>query len=213
MKYILIFLFISYSAFSQDPAKPDRDPRSQYSPLQDSAYKEALKENIPVSQRIRETLGIIDILILQNSKPKSNWEIARNNLNQIPSEYYNADPVEVVNREIMFQQSQYAPFVRSYSQYGAKISMSEVMNLLGFNQDFSPNISYELDHHSKVKIVIYSIQAVAIATIFEGIQEPGSYTKTWNQRDDNGRFMPPGEYVAEVKIDNRRLVMKSIIIN
>ncbi|MBR3090812.1 MAG: hypothetical protein IKH10_02320, partial [Bacteroidetes bacterium] len=85
--------------------------------------------------------------------------------------------------------------------------------LLGIIEDTSPEIKYSLGMIADVEIVIYSVQAKVIATIFKGTQRPGSYKITWNQRDDKGKKMPYGDYIAEVRIGTDRFVRKRIVIN
>ncbi|MER3329064.1 MAG: FlgD immunoglobulin-like domain containing protein, partial [Candidatus Kapaibacterium sp.] len=66
--------------------------------------------------------------------------------------------------------------------------------------------------YTEVEVVIYSIQAVVVATIFKGHLPPGSYQRTWTGRDENGRKLPPGDYIGEVRIKGENSYRKQIIL-
>jgi flagellar hook assembly protein FlgD len=57
------------------------------------------------------------------------------------------------------------------------------------------------------------MNAVIIATMFDGIQSPGDFTYTWNGRDDSGRLLPVGDYVGEVRIGKEKLIRKRIYLS
>jgi flagellar hook assembly protein FlgD len=90
--------------------------------------------------------------------------------------------------------------------------MDAIGRFLGLTEDLSPTISYSLFETSHVEIVIYSVQANVIATIFSGRQVPGNYSYTWNGRNDRGMKMGSGDYVGEVRIGEKRYVRKRIYI-
>lgn len=213
---ILIILIIPLSIISQDFDNDDgRLPESEsvYTPEQDSAYYRALQENIPLSLRIRETLNVLDYMIYQQKLIRSNpWIAARKNLEDIPSEMLEASGNQKVQRQIMLEQAQYAPFVNTTPVGGARIPFSSIMDLIGLSEDVSSRIPYQLDYHAEVEIVIYSIQAKVIASLFKGVQPPGEYERIWNGRNDDGRKMPPGDYIAEVRIGNKEFIRKRIVI-
>jgi len=135
------------------------------------------------------------------------------NINNIPREFFIPTGNEVVQHEINRQMSMYIPGINNLSPYGAKISFADIGSMFGLTEDVSPVITYRLDYYVEVEVVIYSIRAVVIATLFEGKQPPGPYKITWNGRDDNGRKMPRGDYIGEVRIGKERLIRKRIVIN
>ncbi len=130
----------------------------------------------------------------------------------MPEEAYIPGEVEKTLREINIMNSMYVPMVRTYSPYGAKIDFETIGKFLGIVEDVSPTIKYSLAITADVEIVIYSIQAIAVATLFKGVQSPGNYTISWNGRDENGRMMPPGDYIAEVRIGQEKYVRKRIVL-
>ncbi len=190
-------------------------PVINYSPQQDSAYLEALKLKLPTLARLENDIKLSEGLWkvereLASGKP---WQIAMKNINNIPRQYFIPSGNERVQHEINRQMSQYIPGINTLSPYGAKISFADIGSMLGLTEDVSPVITYKLDYYVEIEVVIYSIRAVVIATLFEGKQPPGPYKITWNGRDDKGRKMPRGDYIGEVRIGKERLIRKRIVIN
>jgi len=81
-----------------------------------------------------------------------------------------------------------------------KVALGDIAQFFGLAEDVSPVIKYNLDFATEVQIVIYSVNASVVATLFDGHQPAGNYSITWNGRDDKGRKLPSGDYVAEVRI-------------
>jgi flagellar hook assembly protein FlgD len=102
--------------------------------------------------------------------------------------------------------------MNTYNPYGLKIPLGAIGKLLGLVQDVSPKMAFELDYNAEVEIVIYSVQASVVATIFKGSKKPGYHTYTWNGRNDQGKKMPPGDYIGEIRIGNRKYIRKRIVI-
>ncbi|HIF29024.1 MAG TPA: T9SS type A sorting domain-containing protein, partial [Candidatus Marinimicrobia bacterium] len=50
-----------------------------------------------------------------------------------------------------------------------------------------------------VQINIYNIIGQQVASIDQGLLNPGSYTVTWNGKDTFGNFVPSGVYFYEIK--------------
>jgi hypothetical protein len=185
-----------------------------FTPAQDSAYYRALRSNVTSSTRIWNDLHLTQYTwyeYLKNIK-KSDVAIAMESLSSLPKEYFLPDPTEVVQREINIANAFYVPYVNTYSRNGLRVSFADIGSFLGVTEDVSPEISYRLDKSTNVMVVIYSISAVVIAKLFDGNQPSGNYTLNWNGRDDNGKKMPPGDYIAEVRIANEKYIRKRIII-
>ncbi len=203
----------SFDTDTTDAALPGSS-RKVYLPEQDSAFKKALDMQIPFSIRARLDLELSEPLwrYLLSEGSKNPWVSALRSLEQMPEEAFLPSEVEKTLREINIMNSMYVPFVRTYSPYGAKIDFETIGKFLGIVEDVSPTIKYSLAITADVEIVVYSIQAIAVATLFKGVQSPGNYTITWNGRDDNGRLMPSGDYIAEVRIGQERYVRKRIVM-
>jgi len=191
-------------------------PTSQipFTAEQDSAFYSAMRLGLPLRTLINNNLRYSDNIWNMERKLAEGtpWQIALQNIRSIPPEFYTADPVDVVHRQIAIEQSMYVPFITTYPRYGTKISLEAIGRFLGLVEDFTPEIKYSLDYTAEVEVVVYSISSVVVATLFNGRQIPGSYKLTWNGRDDRGKLMPPGDYIAEVRIGNEKFIRKRIII-
>lgn len=138
-------------------------------------------------------------------------DIARKNLD-LPSEYFVPSPHEFALYELNQKLSTYVPYIRTSQPFGFKANLSDIGKILGLVEDVSPVLTYEVDTYTDVEVVVYSIQARVVATIFSGKQTPGKYTFTWNVRDDAGRLMPPGDYIGEIRIGRSKFIRKRIYI-
>lgn len=190
-----------------------RSQEDNYLPFQDSLYFQDKLMKIPARTRLASNLKFSENewnyrLDIQKGKP---WNVAMKNL-QLPDEVWQPSDVEIVQRMIGIQESFYVPFVNTYPMWGLQMNLQDIGLFFGITEDLSPEIQYNLDYRARVTIVIYSIQATAIATLFDGVQSPGSYTITWNVRDDNGKKMPSGDYIAEVRVGEERISIKRIKI-
>lgn len=221
MKVLLYILFLNSLVLLSQNLNSSKDrsnelPSSQddserFSPEQDSAFKKAMSSRLPKEFLLKETLDFIEVNMEVNRLLRdSPWMIARRNLASIPREYFKADPVEIVQRQQMIQDAQYVPFVQTLPRRGFQVTPQEVGKLLGIIEDTSPTIKYLLDNTTEVEIVIYSINAKVIATLFKGVQSPGSYKRTWNGRDNEGKLLPSGDYIGEVRIGNYKYIRKKI---
>lgn len=184
-----------------------------YSPTQDSLYFRAMRMKIPYATRfaieMQELAGETPFV-----EPQENTlhNAAMRNLSMIPASQYAPDPREVVNFQQNIQNAFYVPFTPPLMTNGLKVSLQTIGRIFGIVEDVSPKISYTLDVKTDVEVVVYSIQASVIQTIFKGTQKPGSYSFTWNLRNDEGRLMPRGDYIIEVRIGDYRYQRKRTLI-
>jgi hypothetical protein len=191
-------------------------PTSEFNflPHQDSAFFKAMRLQLPVNILIKNNLSFSeDIWTIERRIAQGTpWQIAVQNIRNIPAEFYNPSPVEMVHRQTMIENSLEVPFVSTYQRYGLKVSMDAIASLLGLTEDVSPIISYTIDYTAHIEVVIYSISSAVVATLFDGLQSPGNYTLTWNGRNSNGKIMPPGDYIAEVRVGHEKYIRKRIVI-
>lgn len=203
---------------SQDTTKVETSlpgqSRNVYTQEQDSAFRAALDINIPFSLRSRLDLELSERLwqLASGQIERNPWISAMNALSSLPAGVFNPSDVEMVQWQTNIMNSMYVPFVKTYSPYGAKIDFETIGKFLGLVEDVSPIIKYNLAITADVEVVVYSIQASVVATLFKGMQSPGNYTINWNARDDKGRQMPAGDYIGEVRIGEDRYVRKRIVI-
>ncbi len=202
----------------QDTTKVESLLPSQYGNVytleQDSAFKRALDLQLPFSLRARLDLELSEPLWrVSSSKIESNpWTAAMQSLSNLPEGTFSPSGVEVVQWQTNIMNSLYVPFMRTYTPFGVKVDFETIGKFLGLIEDVSPVIKYNLSITADVEVVIYSIQATVVATLFKGVQSPGNYTINWNGRDEQGRLMPAGDYIAEVRIGVDRYVRKRIVI-
>lgn len=188
--------------------------RETFTPEQDSAFYSAMRISLPLRTLINNNLKYSDDIwnFERSISEGTPWQIALENLRSIPPEFYRADPVEVIHRQYAIEQSMYVPFINTYPRYGMKMSLESIGKFFGIIEDYSTEIKYSLDYIAEVEVVVYSISSVVVATLFNGRQIPGSYKLSWNGRDDFGKLMPPGDYIAEVRIGREKYIRKRIII-
>ena len=118
----------------------------------------------------------------------------------------------IVQREVNLMRAFEVPYARTYNPYGIRVPLSAIGQFLGLTEDYSGAIQFQVENYTEVEIVIYSIQAVVVATIFKGYLPAGTYERTWTGRDENGRKLAPGDYVGEVRIKGERSIRKRIIL-
>lgn len=214
---MLLFCVFFYSdVFSQTPIG-DRDTKSDPSqgfrttPEQDSLYQRALELSVPIDVRlrmdIRESEYNPELL-----REAQNIMSAYINVMDLPAKVFRPDPREMVQRREGIVQALSTPPYYTFNDMNSLFFLEDAAQFLGLTEDVSPTISYRLDVPSDIEIVVYSIQAKVIATLFVGKQPAGAHQITWNKRNDNGMPMPSGDYVAEVRIGNDRYVRKRIQI-
>lgn len=188
--------------------------RNLFSAEQDSAYYRMMRLGIAPGTLAQLHAKIISlgIAMRKEQEQENPFAIALRNLD-LPAEYYQPRSEDIVQREEMIARSQAIPTGRPGGMRGGvSIGLNDIGVFLGISEDVSPVINYVVDYAVNVKVVIYSTAAREVAMMFQGQQNPGKYQLTWNGRDDKGRPMPSGDYVAEVRLGNDRFVRKRITI-
>lgn len=196
-----------------DNAKPgyfDRD----YTNYQDSAYFRAMKLNLPTDVRISNDLNkFSDGWRLQQELAKGKpWQVAVRNINNVPSELFIPSGVEKMQYVTNLVNSQYVPGIRAINPGEGLVSLGQIASFLGLTEDVSPVIKFSVEYADEIDITIYSIQAVAVSNIYKGNLMPGNYKYVWNGRDDKGKKMKSGDYIAEVKIGKYKFFRKRIVV-
>lgn len=182
-----------------------------YLPEQDSAYLRAKRLSIPPSARLYADMKLLEreIMIQKKLFGLTDQEVAKRNL-QIPQEFYLPSGQEVTMYQYGLMQSQYIPYVPIYKPFGIKVPFSTIGGLLGLIEDVSPWLEYELDVETDVRVAVYSEKALLVATIVNTTQPPGRYRYYWNGRDDNGKLLPRGDYIGEIRIGKTKYIRKKI---
>lgn len=199
----------SYDIFTKDSSDtkiPGFEDRT--TEVQDSAYFKAMRMKLPVSLRLRYDLMNIGYTLISLDP-----DAEKTGMDYIPKEAFNPDPNMIVQRQENLMRAFEVPFARTYDPFnGMRVSFSDIGRFFGITEDYSGNIQFKVDNYTEVEIVVYSIQAVVVATIFKGHLPAGSYQRTWTGRDENGRKLAPGDYIGEVRIKGDRSIRKRIIL-
>ena len=198
----------SFDVFTKDSSDtkiPGLDNRT--TEAQDSAYARAMRMTLPIELRLRYDLMNIGYTLISLDP-----EAEKTGMDYIPTDAFKPDPNMIVQRQENLMRAFEVPYARTYNPYGVRLSFADIGSFFGLTEDYSGNIKFKVDNYTEVEVVIYSIQAVVVATIFKGHLPPGSYQRTWTGRDENGRKLPPGDYVGEVRIKGENSYRKQIII-
>lgn len=187
-----------------------------FSPEQDSAFVRELRTPITAAQRFAQATRMLSEVVIANKvfkREPTPWELAMQTMD-IPSAFYIPSAREVVQRQIGVANSMNVPGVLLWPMGSGnmQIGLNQIAQFFGLAEDVSPEIRYSVDSPANVEIVVYSTQARVIATLFNGPQSRGTYEIMWNGRDEGGRQMINGDYVAEVRIGQDRIVRKRIVL-
>jgi len=200
----------SFDVFTTDSSDSELPSSGiKTTPEQDSAYFQALRMNLPIGLRLR-----YDLLNVRYSLISLDPDAEKTGMDYLPTDAFKPDPNMIVQRQEMLMRAFEVPYARTYDPWqGMRIPFSDIGRFFGITEDYSGNIKFRVDNYTEVEIVIYSIKAVVVATIFKGYLPAGSYERTWTGRDENGRKLPPGDYVGEVRIKGQSSYRKRIILN
>lgn len=185
-----------------------------YRQMQDSLFKLYSRLGVTARTLFYYNLSLTDDLWQQLTKQSEDlpYQIAIRSLSVVPSQSFQPSGVEIVQRQEAIAAGMRLPTGLSYPQSGLRVPLDMIGQFLGIVEDVSPEIRYTLDSPNDIEIVIYSMQAKVISTLFKGRQIPGTYEITWNFRDEYGRRMTSGDYIAEVRIGNSKYIRKRIVI-
>ncbi|MCS7169553.1 MAG: hypothetical protein NZ949_02905 [Candidatus Kapabacteria bacterium] len=213
--------FPPQQALQQEPERADTlrpvplptEESVVFTPEQDSAYVHARRNPVPPLARfqaeLRQSWSAWWEALQRAVAPP--LQSALRNLRVEPS-YLAPTGEELVQYAYALQQAQALPNPTGRRTPGSGIAIpwGTVAQLLGLAEDLSPTVRYEISTVTHVQVVVYSAQAILVAMLFDGLQPPGRYSLTWNGRDEHGRALPPGDYVAEVRIGNGHRLYKRI---
>ncbi|MBU3699466.1 MAG: hypothetical protein FGM33_05565 [Candidatus Kapabacteria bacterium] len=184
---------------------------------QDSLYRSAMELQITAQARfamsVRETSALLMLSARENAR-RTIWDQIDETMN-IPASIFKPRDQEVTQYQLTIANAMYVPGVllRPMGTGNVQVSFSDIAKVFGIGEDVSPVIRYVVDARLPVEIVIYSTQAMIISTIFSGVQDPGTYTITWNGRAQDGKPVSTGEYIAEVRLGQERIMRKRITWN
>ncbi len=192
-----------------------------FTPEQDRAFYEALKVNIDPAMRFHFEAQRFSAMWMaaQEMKKLSPRDIALANM-AVDPRVLEPTPRDREAYKYGIAQSFTIPGVYDpYKRYGGlpgmggdgiSIPLSLIGSLLGLTEDVTPTIRYIVEQPTEVEIIIYSIQAIAIARILKESQNAGGHSITWNLTNEEGLRVPNGDYIAEVRIGIQNIVRKRI---
>jgi hypothetical protein len=92
-----------------------------------------------------------------------------------------------------------APKVTSVN--GDRIVVPSDFSITNYPNPFNPStkISYHLPQSGSVKIVIYDVLGRIVTTMIDAAKEKGYHTIDWNAKDESGRDLPSGIYIAQIQ--------------
>jgi hypothetical protein len=77
-----------------------------------------------------------------------------------------------------------------------------------FNPQTSLKFEVGGDQAVDSEVVIYDLRGHAVRNLFRGVLEPGLRTMVWNGRDNGGRSLSSGVYLAQVKVSDETRTVK-----
>ena len=79
---------------------------------------------------------------------------------------------------------------------------------------FNPEttIRYALPEAGAVRLLLYNVSGQLIRTLADGEHAAGSYSVTWDGRDDAGRDVASGVYLSRMEVDGFRAVRKMVLV-
>jgi len=96
-----------------------------------------------------------------------------------------------------------------------EVSTPNAFSLKGnYPNPFNPatNIAFNLDVVSDVTVTVYSLLGEEVATIHNGIMQPGLQSVKWNGIDSHGAQVASGVYVYRVEAQDRALTGKMMLL-
>ena len=87
-------------------------------------------------------------------------------------------------------------------------------SLSSYPNPFNPatTITYGIPEKGAVKLVVYDLKGSIIATLVDGVQNPGRHTVTWNATGLSGQSVASGIYFAVLEAGGRRIHSKMMYL-
>ncbi len=77
----------------------------------------------------------------------------------------------------------------------------------------STNIKYDLPTYATVTLKIYNLLGQVVRTLVNNqFQNPGTYTITWNGKDNEGNLLPSGQYLYQIQAGHFTSTRKMILL-
>jgi hypothetical protein len=210
---------------TQDSSVLGTTPPGEYpfSPEQDRAFYEALRAQVSASVRFQFATRQFSAgwIAMQEARQFSPREAMIANMAIDPRAFQPTSQEQTAYNYGVAQSFTIPGVFDPFARYGGlpgvggrgfSIPLSLIGSLLGIGEDVTATIRYTVEQPAEVEIIIYSIQAIAIARLIKTMQGAGGYAITWNGKNESGLPVPTGDYIAEVRIGTSAYVRKRIRI-
>ena len=74
----------------------------------------------------------------------------------------------------------------------------------------STTIVFASPIRSSARLALYDVQGKRVATLLDGMVDPGQYTVKWNGASDTGELLSPGVYMVRLTIGRHEAVRKVV---
>lgn len=186
---------------------------SPYTPEQDTEYYRAKRLHITPGVRFRGDIARTDSAWKAEKRRRDNTPEAlmQRNLAVAPEQ------LQPTQRDMMDHTQQYTPgapqnISPNIPRAGISIPFS-MGALLGYEEDVSATVEYKLPVRAYVQIRVFAMNGDTVAAPFSGEQSAGKHTFVWDATDEQGKRVPPGDYVAEIIIGNSQRILKHILVS
>ncbi|MCF7815332.1 MAG: T9SS type A sorting domain-containing protein [Candidatus Cloacimonetes bacterium] len=91
---------------------------------------------------------------------------------------------------------------------------NDEINLCNYPNPFNPSttISFNLFESGKVKVEIFNIKGQMVKTLMDCTTAPGIYNCIWNGRNDAGKRVASGEYIAKLKVNGEETAAHKMML-
>lgn len=86
----------------------------------------------------------------------------------------------------------------------------KLLQMLGLQENLSPQIEYVLGQESLVDVWIFSLESLTIKHLLSAKQPEGAHSVTWNGTNGDNVQMPRGYYIGQVFANKQRILQKGI---
>ena len=85
--------------------------------------------------------------------------------------------------------------------------------LTNYPNPFNPGttFSFNLPQKGNVELAVYNIKGQKVKSILSAQLNKGEFTVSWNGKDESGKQIASGEYIARLKVDNEEKKAKKIL--
>ncbi|MDO9577623.1 MAG: FlgD immunoglobulin-like domain containing protein [Candidatus Cloacimonadales bacterium] len=107
-------------------------------------------------------------------------------------------------------------------EYGAELYVEATQNqipstpyqLTNYPNPFNPEtkIVFNLPESGKVKLEIYNIKGQKVKTLMDAYTAKGEFTAIWNGRDNSGKRVASGEYLATLKVNDEIVTERKLVL-